>query len=183
MVTIEAIDEDRDDLKLKGNRLFGSGNFKEAVDVYSEALENTSESVLRSNLLYNRASAYFKLKLFTECVKNCDEALALNDQYEKALFRRAVAKEELGRLEEALVDLERLAEITHGTDTLNREVVKRIKHKQELQLEKDKAEMMNNLKSLGNSILGNFGMSLDDFKFEKNGETGNYAVTMQSRDS
>lgn len=183
MVTIEAIDEDREDLKLKGNKLFGSGEFKEAVAVYSEALEKTSDNGLRSNLLYNRASAYFKLKQFSVCVKDCDEALTLNEKYEKALFRRAVAKEELGRLEEALEDLERLCRITHGTDSLHREVVKRINHKQELKLEEDKAEMMNNLKSLGNSILGNFGMSLDDFKFEKNGETGNYAVTMKSRDS
>ncbi len=40
-----------------------------------------------------------------------------------------------------------------------------------------KDEAMSKLKDLGNSILGKFGMSLDNFKVEQ-GEDGGYSVKM-----
>jgi hypothetical protein len=45
--------------------------------------------------------------------------------------------------------------------------------------EKMKEEMMGKLKDLGNSILGRFGMSLDNFKMEKDPNTGGYSIKMQ----
>jgi len=42
--------------------------------------------------------------------------------------------------------------------------------------EKEKAEMLGKLKDLGNTILGNFGLSTDNFQFVKNDETGSYNV-------
>ena len=39
-----------------------------------------------------------------------------------------------------------------------------------------RAEMMAKLKSLGNSILGNFGLSTDNFKAEKDDATGSYNI-------
>lgn len=44
-------------------------------------------------------------------------------------------------------------------------------------LEKMKDEVLGNLKSLGNSILGNFGLSLDSFKFNQNAD-GTYNISM-----
>ena len=38
---------------------------------------------------------------------------------------------------------------------------------------------MGKLKDLGNSILGNFGMSLDNFKAEKDPTTGSYNISFQ----
>lgn len=35
------------------------------------------------------------------------------------------------------------------------------------------------LKELGNTVLGNFGMSLDNFKAEKDPSTGSYSISFQ----
>jgi hypothetical protein len=40
-------------------------------------------------------------------------------------------------------------------------------------------EMMGKLKDLGNTILGKFGMSLDNFKAEKDPHTGGYSIRFQ----
>jgi len=39
-----------------------------------------------------------------------------------------------------------------------------------------KEEMMSKLKELGNSLLGNFGLSLDNFKAEQDPDTGSYSI-------
>ena len=39
-----------------------------------------------------------------------------------------------------------------------------------------KDEAMGKLKELGNTILGNFGMSLNDFKMSQNPETGSWSI-------
>ena len=40
-------------------------------------------------------------------------------------------------------------------------------------------QMLGKLKDLGNSVLGRFGMSLDNFKAEKDPTTGSYSVSFQ----
>jgi hypothetical protein len=42
--------------------------------------------------------------------------------------------------------------------------------------ERMKAEVLGKLKDLGNSILGRFGMSVDDFRAEKDPSTGSYSI-------
>lgn len=45
--------------------------------------------------------------------------------------------------------------------------------------EKLKSEMLGKLKDLGNSLLGKFGLSLDNFKTEKDPSTGSYSIKFQ----
>ena len=44
-------------------------------------------------------------------------------------------------------------------------------------LEKQKEEMLGKLKDLGNSVLGKFGLSLDNFKAVKDPNTGSYSIS------
>ena len=45
--------------------------------------------------------------------------------------------------------------------------------------EKMKAEMLEKLKGFGNSILGKFGMSTDNFKMVQDPKTGGYNISFQ----
>ena len=51
----------------------------------------------------------------------------------------------------------------------------RVQEKQEQM----KAEMLDKLKGLGNTVLGKFGMSLDNFKTVQDPETGAYSISFQ----
>ena len=47
-------------------------------------------------------------------------------------------------------------------------------------MNKMKDEAMGKLKELGNTILGNFGMSLDSFKMEQDPATGSWSIGLVS---
>ena len=53
-----------------------------------------------------------------------------------------------------------------------------LKTKSEAKFEQDKEEMVGKLKDLGNTLLGKFGMSLDNFNLEQQ-EGGGYAVNFK----
>ncbi|KAG4302830.1 hypothetical protein PCK1_000990, partial [Pneumocystis canis] len=45
--------------------------------------------------------------------------------------------------------------------------------------EKEKAQALNQLKNLGNTILGKFGLSMDNFKITQDPQTKGYSVSFQ----
>jgi tetratricopeptide (TPR) repeat protein len=159
-------------LKVQGNDLFRAGKFQEAIEMYTSGLA-ICEADMRPVLLTNRASSWFHLAEYDQCITDTSEAISLDPRYHKAYFRRALAEEKLGNFASAVEDLEKVPSVDPN-------LLERIRKLRDDQLEEQKTEMMNSLKSLGNSILGKFGMSTDDFKFEKNPETGSYSVKMNS---
>ena len=94
----------------------------------------------------------------------------------KAYLRRSAARERLDDLEGALADAERAAELEPGSHTEASASAERLRPLVEAKREEMRAEMMAKLKSLGNSILGNFGLSTDNFKAEKDDATGSYNI-------
>ena len=59
-----------------------------------------------------------------------------------------------------------------------RQKISSLRDKIKVQQEKEKNEMMSKLKDLGNSLLGNFGLSTDNFKFDQQ-EGGGYSMRFE----
>lgn len=110
-----------------------------------------------------------------EAIEDCSAAIKLDPQYVKAMVRRAQAYEKVEKLPEALADYKKVCEID-GSVAVAREGVKRLEPIVKDLQEKQMAEMMSQLKGFGNTLLGKFGLSLDNFKMEKDPATGSYSV-------
>eukprot|EP01035_Chromulina_nebulosa_P022680 gene22680-29365_t len=123
--------------KEDGNNLFKSQLYAQAVSSYSLAISSCPVDGVDSD----------------EAVDDCNEALAINKYYLKALIRRSLALEKLDRLEDALAE------------KISAE-----------RMEKLKTEAFDKLKDLGNAILGNFGMSVNDFKMAQDPKTGSWSI-------
>ncbi|CAH8274809.1 unnamed protein product [Arabidopsis lyrata] len=169
--------------KVEGNKLFVNGLYEEALSKYASALElvqDFPESIeLRSICHLNRGVCFLKLGKCEETIKECTKALELNPTYTKALVRRAEAHEKLEHFEDAVTDLKKILEL----DPLNDQAKKGIRRLEPLAAEKRekmKEEAITKLKEMGNSILGRFGMSVDNFKAVKDPNTGSYSLSFQN---
>ncbi|CAH9110332.1 unnamed protein product [Cuscuta europaea] len=170
------------DLKLEGNSLFRDGLHLEALSKYELALQAVkdvqSSTEIQSVCLANRAACFSKMGKHEETIKECTKALELNPTYMKALLRRADAHEKLEHYDEAINDLTKILELEPSDDQARRAIV-RLKPLADEKREKMKEEMIGKLKEMGNSILGRFGMSVDNFKAVKDPNTGSYSISFQ----
>ncbi|KAK9932060.1 hypothetical protein M0R45_019311 [Rubus argutus] len=174
--------EQANEVKLEGNGLFGNGQYEEALSQYELALQLApdmpSSVELRSICHSNRAICFSKLGKYEDSVKECTKALELNPSYLKALIRRAEAHEKLEHFEEAIADMKKILELDPSNDQA-RKAIRRVEPLAEAKREKMKEEMIGKLKDMGNSLLGRFGMSVDNFKAVKDPNTGSYSVSFQ----
>ena len=74
-------------LKGLGNKAYSSKKYEEAIAHYTKAIAAWPSAVFFSN----RAACYSNLGKLEEVIKDCDEALKMDNTYVKALNRRAVA--------------------------------------------------------------------------------------------
>jgi hypothetical protein len=116
-----------------------------------------------------------QLEQFDECLADCDAAIDCDSTYLKAFVRRASVLERLEKLDEALADYDavleadpRMGVAVTGAARLRRAIAERD--------EKLKEEMMGKLKGLGNTLLGKFGLSLDNFKVNQTEPGGGYSI-------
>lgn len=134
---LEGEDEDHDNRRLKkadrmrlvvknkeeGNELFKGGNFRPAAARYHKALTHASKffdlspddeievNQLKLSLYLNLAQCYIKLENWDNTLRNCDDALNIDANNSKALFRRSVVWEAKKDYEKALDDLKRAEEL------------------------------------------------------------------------
>lgn len=130
----------------------------------------------------NRAACSLHLNRPADCVEDCTVAIMLNPKYVKAYLRRASAHEVLEQTEDALKDAKVALEIDPRNAAARREVA-RLQKIEDERLEKLKEETMGKLKDLGNSILGNFGLSLDNFNAVQDPNTGSYSISFNQNAS
>lgn len=123
----------------------------------------------------NRAACSLHLKSYDDAAKDCDIDILLNPLYSKAYVRRSLAYEKLDKTELALADGKKALELDPKNASL-RKTVARLQKIEDERLEKLKEETIGKLKDLGNSILGNFGLSIDNFQTVQDPNTGSYSI-------
>ncbi|KAA1075452.1 hypothetical protein PGTUg99_008772 [Puccinia graminis f. sp. tritici] len=165
----------------------GSGHHSESEPIIPEALKSSDDpriSRLRSILNANTAACYLKSEDWQSAVQAAEASLKDDPKYAKALHRRAQANEKIGTwasLQASLDDYNAISKLPDLPPTLLKEVKasqSRLPPRIARRAEADKTEMMAKLKDLGNSVLGKFGMSTDNFKFTPN-ESGGYSMSFQ----
>ncbi|EJT99908.1 TPR-like protein [Dacryopinax primogenitus] len=138
----------------------------------------------RAVLNNNIAACLSKQNQPALAIDYCTRALNSDPGYGKALYRRALCRQEVGgwaALSGAKEDLKKLVEILPPSSPLLPSVRSSLLTLEPLlssTAEKEKAEMFSKLKDLGNSFLGKFGLSTDNFQFSPDGK-GGYAMNFQ----
>lgn len=127
----------------------------------------------------NRAACLLHLHQYEEAISDCSVAILLNPKYAKAYLRRANAYEATERIEDALADAKEALALD-PTNSSTKKTVVRLQKIEDERLEKLKEETMGKLKDLGNSILGNFGLSMDNFKAVQDPNTGSYSISFDN---
>jgi tetratricopeptide (TPR) repeat protein len=98
-----------------GNKAFVGGDYAGAIEHFSRALK-----LAGPNCIYytNRAAAYLRASRAAEALKDAEEAVSLDPQYVKALFRRAQALEALDRYTDAVAAYEHGLTVMADSDQL-----------------------------------------------------------------
>ncbi|XP_059205335.1 sperm-associated antigen 1A [Centropristis striata] len=106
-------------LKNAGNHLFKHGQFGDALEKYTQAIDGCAEAGIDSPedlcILYsNRAACFLKDGNSTDCIQDCTKALELQPYSLKPLLRRAMAYESLERYRKAYADYKTVLQIDTG---------------------------------------------------------------------
>ncbi|XP_015273513.1 PREDICTED: mitochondrial import receptor subunit TOM34 [Gekko japonicus] len=103
-----ATTEQANKLKLEGNELVKKGNYKKAIEKYTESLKLHK---LECTTYTNRALCYLNLKQYKQAIQDCSEALKLDAKNVKAFYRRAQAYKELKDYKSSMADINTLLKI------------------------------------------------------------------------
>ena len=87
-------------LKVAGNRAYGDKNYNRAIELYGKAILCKPDPIFYSN----RAACYNALGQWEKVVEDTTAAINLDNEYVKALNRRANAYENMELYSEALLD-------------------------------------------------------------------------------
>ncbi|MEW5305135.1 MAG: hypothetical protein WDW38_002019 [Sanguina aurantia] len=168
-----------EELKAEGNVAYGAGQYQRAADLYNDAVDAAPPGTAAIAVYCaNLAACHLKLGLHAEAAQACSVALSMDAHYVKALMRRSEALEQLDDLEHALADARKVLEVD-GSSAWAAATIARVQPVVAARTEKMKDEMLGKLKDLGNTLLGKFGMSLDNFKAEKDPASGSYSIKFQ----
>ena len=169
-------------LKVEGNELYKKGEFEAAIENYKGSINycplDECFNKERAIFFCNMGAAQIELKQYEEAVESCTRSAEMNPSYVKAYIRRSQAYLALEKLDDCLADYDKILELDPSLSQYESKR-KRLAKQIEERNEKLKEEMLGKLKDVGNKILGKFGMSLDNFKMEKDPATGGYSIKFE----
>ena len=88
--------EELEKMRMKGNSLFESGRYLDALKIYSDAIDMSKDTdFFDVRLLSNRASAYLRLERYNEALKDSEEYILQRPMCWKGYARKALALVEL----------------------------------------------------------------------------------------
>ncbi|KXS17317.1 hypothetical protein M427DRAFT_54613 [Gonapodya prolifera JEL478] len=105
-----------------GNELFKKSLFAQSIPHYSTAMSLDPKDPVYP---LNRAAAFLKLRQWSDAEKDCNVVLKLDAKNVKGLWRRGIARRELGHLTRAKEDLE-LAAVLEPTNKSVKEELKNV---------------------------------------------------------
>jgi tetratricopeptide (TPR) repeat protein len=102
-----AFKEEGNDQYRKGNHDSAKNKYTDGINLLTHRTDEESKALL-GNLLINRAACSLKLSDYPSCIDDCTLALTYADPSlrAKALFRRATAFCQMGKLSESRIDLQ-----------------------------------------------------------------------------
>jgi len=169
-------------LKAEGNALYAQQDYHGAANKYADAVEAAPPPPYackqRAIYLANLAACDIARGDNAEALRACSAAIEEDPTYIKAYARRFNAFEALDDLDRALADAKKVLEM-EPSNTWASVSVRRLEPIVKERHEKLKNDMMGKFKELGNTLLGKFGMSLDNFKAEQDPNTGGYSIKFQ----
>ncbi|PRP81642.1 tetratricopeptide repeat protein 1-like [Planoprotostelium fungivorum] len=193
---VELTDEDVAKLELeekeKKEREQNGESQKEDGDQSKEDTKNESIIQLENELkvpptirptlsvcYHNRAAALsFIDGRNDDVIADTTRAIELDPLYVKAYLRRGKAYETDSKPEESLKDYQKALELEPSNKAAKEGITKMepiVKDKQE----KEKAEMLGKLKDVGNSFLGLFGLSTENFQMVQDPNSGGYSINFK----
>jgi tetratricopeptide (TPR) repeat protein len=100
-------------LKNEGNEKVRAGDYFGAIELFKRALANLEEVSVadpavistQQSVRLNLALCFLKTEAYADCISVCDQVISIDPKSIKALYRRGVAKRELGDVVSSAIDL------------------------------------------------------------------------------
>jgi len=87
----------------QGNDYFKGKRFREALEFYTQGLDaKPTDPVILEAILCNRAACNLELGNYGSVLRDCSQAISLNNKSSKAYYRSGSALMSLGRIDQAL---------------------------------------------------------------------------------
>ncbi|CCW60772.1 unnamed protein product [Phytomonas sp. EM1] len=137
--------------------------------------QNNANYILTSQVFCNAGLCLMKLGEKDEAIEMLSEAIRHQPSYAKAFLRRAEAYFDLEKWPSAFGDYEsyeKLGGVLLAEERARKEAAK-------VKVDEEVGKTLSAIKDLGNRFLGNFGLSTDNFKFDKDPKTGGYSMRFE----
>jgi len=158
--------------------LYKNGEYLQALNTYSLLLKDAKRAELKEQcciLFCNKGICFNKLNEYDKALESFKDALKYNKDYSKALCNKMLLLKKKEDYLEAYEDFKRLKTLDYNLWENYRNLEGELSYKAEIQKKKMTDEMLGKLKDMGNTILGKFGLSLNNFQMTPNGQ-GGYSI-------
>lgn len=158
--------------------LYKNKQYIQALNIYSILLKDAQRADLKEQcciLNCNKGICFNKLNDYDKALDSFKAALRYNKDYSKALCNKMLLLNKKEEYLEAYEDFKRLKTLDYNLWENYRNMENGLAYQAEIQKKKMTDDMLGKLKDVGNTILGKFGLSLNNFQMTPNGQ-GGYSI-------